>query len=237
MTSADYAQALPGRYRQAWDTPFRTEIARRLHADMTILDIGGGRRPALPRERRPQHTTYIGLDPDASEFAAAPVGAYDDVIASNAETRIPRLAGTIDLAVSWQVFEHVSSLDAVLRNTYSYLKPGGALVSLFSGRWSVFALINRLLTDRISAPIVSRASRRKAINAPVFPAYYDSCLFSDLDRLTSDWRAVQIVAFYRGATYFGFAPFLMRAYLMYEDVIHRAQWRNGATHYLLVAHR
>src|ERR1019366_7169261 len=97
-------------------------------ADMTVLDIGGGRHPALPRAERPERTRYIGLDPDRGELDAAGPDAYDRVVFAGAETEVPDLAGTIDLALSWQVFEHVRSLDVVLDNLHSYLTPSGTLV-------------------------------------------------------------------------------------------------------------
>jgi hypothetical protein len=135
------------------------------------------------------------------------------------------------------VFEHVRSLDVVLDNLHSYLTPSGTLVSLFSGRWAAFAVLNRLVPDEVGSPIVSRVTRRKATNHPVFPAHYDSCSYTALRRLTESWTTVEIIPMYRGATYFGFARPLMRAYLVYENAICRARWRDGATHYLLVASR
>jgi len=41
----------------------------------------------------------------------------------------------------------VEPLDQAFANLYDYLKPGGSLVSLFSGRWSVFGVVNQVLVD------------------------------------------------------------------------------------------
>ena len=228
---------MPARYYEPWRDWFDTQVAMRLRAGTTILDIGGGRCPSVPLSQRPTGTTYIGLDPDAKELTAAPAGSYDQTFVSRAEQRIPDLVDSVDLAISWQVFEHVASLESVLQNVHSYLVPGGVLVSLFSGRWSAFAVINRLLPFSVGIPLVSRIARRDPEVDPVFPACYDMCYHTVLKRLMSNWSQVEIVPLYRGASYFGFSRPLMRGYLLYENAIRFAKWNNGATHYLLVATR
>lgn len=236
-TKTAWQDILPERYRESWTAPFHARIYQRLTPGMTILDIGGGRHPALPRGERSEGSVYIGLDVDADELSAAATGEYDRTIAADAAMTIPGLAGTVDLAISWQVFEHVRSLEMVLDNVHGYLKPGGTLVSLFSGRWSIFAMVNRLLPKRIGFPIVDRVSRRTARNKPIFPAFYDGCSYTALSRLMGDWQSVEIIPLYNGAVYFSFARPAMRAYLAYENTIRRLGWHNAATHYLLVATR
>jgi 2-polyprenyl-6-hydroxyphenyl methylase/3-demethylubiquinone-9 3-methyltransferase len=226
---------LPARYDEPWTAPFRTEIERRLVPGATILDIGGGRHPAIAAQERPDGTTYIGLDPDPHELDAAPPGSYDRKIVGGAEQLVPDLIGTVDLVVSWQVFEHVRSLEAVLVNCREYLAPTGAVVSLFSGRWAAFAVVNRMLPNRWGFPIVDRLARRSARGKPIFPAYYDSCSDRAIRRLTARWSSVDLTPFYRGAVYFSFARSALRMYLVYEDAAHRKQSRQLATHYLLVA--
>jgi len=70
-----------------------------------------------------------------------------------------------------------------------------------------------------------------------FPTAYDRCTATQLERLLSDWHEVQIVPFYRGATYFNMSRTLQRAYLAYENQLERRGVRNLATHYLIIASR
>jgi SAM-dependent methyltransferase len=233
----DFSDIEPPRYSEPWREPFQHHIDTRLTPGITILDIGGGRDPAVAREQRPAGSTYIGLDPDAGELQAAPAGSYDRQIVASAETTVADLAGTVDLVVSWQVFEHVRSMDQALRNTYSYLRPGGTLVSLFSGRWSAFGVLNRIVPNRLGYPILERIAHRSAKNKPIFRAYYDACSATALRRLTAQWTSVEITPYYRGDTYFTFARPAMRAYLAYENAVHRRQVADAASHYLLVASR
>ena len=134
------ANALRPRYTTDWQAPFEAAIAERLVPGMTILDIGSGRLPSIKLAQRPPRTRYIGLDISEPGVPAASEGAYDDIIVSNAAHFVPHLADRVDLAVSWQVLEHVRPLADAVAHVRCYLKPGGAFVSLLSGRWASFSV-------------------------------------------------------------------------------------------------
>lgn len=236
MTRLD-ASALPPRYRMRWQHPFEDSVRQRLHGGMTVLDVGSGRHPSLEPRDRPSGTRYVGLDISAGELAAAEPGDYDEVVAADVTKFVPELADAIDLAISWQVFEHVKPLDTAIGNLHAYLRPGGTLISLFSGAWSVFAVANRLIPDAIGSPLVDRVMRRRAAGRPVFPAYYDRCTASALREMTAPWSDTQIYPLYCAATYFHFSSALARAYLAYENTVRRAGFANLATHYLLIARK
>ena len=67
---------------------------------------------------------------------------------SDAASFQPELADRVDLIVSLQVFEHVDALDVTFETLRRYLKPGGVIVTQFSGRYSVFGIANRALRTR-----------------------------------------------------------------------------------------
>ncbi len=233
----DVWDSQPARYREPWKEPFDCAVQARLRPGITVLDIGSGRQPSLSRSLLPRDATYVGLDPSSHELASAPAGSYDREVVAPAEAFVSDLSNQVDLVVSWQVFEHFRSMETAIGNIYRYLRPGGSLVSLFSGRWSVFGVLNRLLPARVGFPIIDRVAQRTARGKPIFPAYYDACYASALRKLTSNWTAVEITPLYRGGSYFAFAKPAVRAYLFYENVIERRQWADAATHYLLVATR
>jgi SAM-dependent methyltransferase len=228
---------LPVRYSTRWREPFERSIAERLHPGMTILDVGSGRHPAVPPEHRLADTHYIGLDVSHGELMAARTGSYDEMIVSDAAVLRPELVGKVDLVISWQVLEHVKPLGNVLTALHAYLRPDGALISMFSGKWSIFGVINMVVPQRLGAAVVAKTMRRRALNTPVFPAYYDQCYDHALRKLLEDWDRIEIHPYYRGATYFHFSRVLTRVYLAYENSVARASSRNLATHYLLVAER
>ena len=81
---------------------------------------------------------------------------------------VPALVGTVDLALSWQVFEHVKALDVAFANVQRNLRADGALVSLFSGKWSAFAILNQVVP--ILSGTVSLTVRRN--DAPTIFRYF-----------------------------------------------------------------
>ncbi len=238
VSEADAKVELPPRYHTRWQDPFEDRIRARLREGMTVLDVGSGRTPTLLPAERPPNTRYVGLDLSDEELRRAGPGAYDELVAADVATGVPALVGTVDLAVSWQVFEHIKPLGAALDNLHAYLKPGGTLISLFSGRWSAFGVVNRLIPNAIGGRLVERSMRRQGTNQPVFPAHYDRCTYSALTRMmTSGWSEVEIHPLFRAATYFHFSRPLTRVYLAYENAARRAGLSDLATHYLLIARR
>lgn len=230
-------KSLPTRYRGDWRAPFETPIHERMTVGSSVLDIGSGRHPAIPPSDRPTNVRYVGLDLSREELDAAGPNAYTDSIAADATVLQPQLQGQFDLVISWQVLEHVEDLEVTLEHIRRYLKPDGLFVALFSGSWSIFGVINRLLPDRIGAKIVDRTMKRTENNVPVFPAFYDRCTAKDLGPLFDKWQNVEIVALFNGAGYFNFFPPLQRVYLSYENLIHKRNVANLATHYLVKAAR
>jgi SAM-dependent methyltransferase len=228
-------KGLPERYAEPWREAFELRAASAAVAGAHVLDLGGGRRPAIPHERRPQGCRYAGLDVSAEELSAAPPGSYDEVWVRDAAAPVPELAGRFDLVVSWQALEHVRPLDLALENVRGYLKPGGRLLAMLSGRFAAFALVARLLPDRAGKELMARLIDRPPDT--VFHSHYDRCWYGALDRMLASWSRAEIIPLYRGAGYFDFSPLLRGIYVRYEDWAARGMHRNLATHYLVDAMR
>ena len=177
--SAISAGNLPDRYRSAeWMEPFWHRLRPHLVANARILDIGSGRTPTVPRDRRPAGGTYDGLDLSIDELEKAPPGSYDRRFATDICDLIPGLEGQYDLAVSWQVFEHVRPLGRALENTRAYLRPGGVFIAQLSGVFVPFAVVNRLIPHsraRFSLRVVMRRQSGR-----IFPADYLLCWYEAL---------------------------------------------------------
>lgn len=227
--------ALPARYHSRWRDPFEAPIFERLTPGVSVLDIGSGRHPAIPPSQRPENVRYVGLDLSRDELLAAGPEAYSEAVEADATAFQPELEGRFDLAVSWQVLEHVKDLDGTISNVRRYLRPGGTLVTLFSGSWSAFGVVNRVLPNKVGARVVDPLMSRTENNIPVFPAYYDKCHSSALRPIFGSWSSAEITPLYCGASYFGFSRPVQRAYLAYENLIERRSIENLATHYLVVA--
>lgn len=231
------AAELPERYRVPWKGRMNAPAKERLVSGVAVIDIGSGRHPAIPVDERPEGIEYVGLDLSIDELQAAGDGAYTEVVEADATVFRPELQDRFDLALSWQVLEHVSDLAAALENVRLYLKPGGLFAAMFSGSWSAFGVVNRILPDRIGARLVDRTMKRTEKNIPVFPAHYDRCSARQIKPLLETWSRAELVPQYQGAAYFAFLPPLQRMYLAYENLTERRRLENLATHYLLLAER
>jgi SAM-dependent methyltransferase len=203
-----------------------------LGSGVSIVDIGAGRAPTLAIEDRPEGCRYTGVDISAEELEAAPAGAYTDTVAADI-TDAPPLDGDYDVALSWQVLEHVKPLDRTLENLRRALRPGGTLLAQTSGSRAVFSILARALPHR--ARVLAMSKLLGHHEEEKFPTAYDRCYATALNRMLEPWATATVVPFYRGATYFSFSRPLQRAYLAYENAIERRNKVDLATHYLIVA--
>jgi SAM-dependent methyltransferase len=223
------------RYSDPWVELFEARSRPALTKGARVLDVGSGRRPAIEPAKRPPGCNYVGLDISGSELAAASPGSYDETIEADVMKPLPSQRERFDLIVSWQALEHVAQLDQCLENLRSYLRPGGTLVSMLSGRNAGFGILNRLLPHRVGSWVMQQALDRQPDT--VFPANYDGCTDDGLHERLAPWSRREVLPLYRGAGYFRFSAGLQRAYLHYEDWAFSRGMANLATHYLIVAER
>jgi 2-polyprenyl-6-hydroxyphenyl methylase/3-demethylubiquinone-9 3-methyltransferase len=227
--------AIPARYERHPSALFGDAVRAQLRPGMAILDVGSGRRPALDPTERPPDCEYTGLDVSRRELELAPAGSYRGHVVADVTTPVAALRDRFDLIVSWQVLEHVSDTDRALANMRDYLRPGGRLVALLSGRFSAFGVINSAIPARLGVVLMHRLLRRDPDS--VFPAHYDRCHARALQRSLASWTGARVEPIFQGGAYFNFALPLRRAYFAYEDWAWRSGRADLATHYLLICER
>jgi Methyltransferase domain len=223
---------LGARYGETMQGAMYSRLLPHLRDGIRILDVGGGRSPFLPPDMRPPGSRYVGTDIDPGELDSAPVGAYDESFVWDL-TQPPTVDERFDVLLSWQVLEHVRSMDQALTNLRTMLVPGGMLFAQLTGGRALFALLTRVLPLKLRVTLMVRLldGHREEDH---FPTHYDHCRATDLRRLLSGWSSGEVVPYYRGAHYFDF-PGLRNAYLAYENAIARRGATDFATHYLIVA--
>jgi len=225
---------LPQRYQEPWRQTFHDRFLAVAIPGTTILDAGSGRSPAIPVPLRPDGCRYVGLDISADELARAPAGSYDDIVVADLLGPPRSLLGQFDLVVSWQLLEHVRSLQRALDSIHDTLRPDGNFVGLLSGRWAIFAVANRLLPRRVGVDFLQ--SRLGRDPETVFRAYYDQATFKGIRRCLSHWAESEVVPRFRGGVYLSPSPRLQQLYLAYEGWA-AAGHPNLATHYLVSARK
>lgn len=225
---------LPARYGRQMQGELLDRLRPLLVPGVSILDVGGGRAPTVAAVDRPPGCRYVGLDLSAGELETAGRGAYDEVLVRDVAQPL-ELDRQFDLAVSWQVLEHVRPLEAALENLRRSLRPGGVLLAHLSGRFAAFAVAARLLPHAVRVRATVRLLGHR--EEEKFHTYYDHCYHRALVRMLAPWSSADVTPFYRGATYLSFSRPLQRAYLAYESFVARRRLLDLATHYLVVARR
>ncbi len=230
-----HAGRLPPRYGLPWQAPFLDRVAAQLRPGIRVLDVGSGARPAVPPEQRPRGCHYVGMDISARELERAGPDAYDEIVVGDVCAPIASLSNAFDLAVSWQVLEHVSSMRAALEHQRAALVPGGRMIAMLSGTWAIYALAARVIPHRTSLMLQTRLLG--ADPRDKFPARYDCCSYRGLrQKLTeSGWASWEVVPYYKAGGYLRFSRPLLRSYLAYENWAERTGRANLATHYLVEA--
>lgn len=138
---------------------------------ITIADVGGGKRPFLTaKQKRKLGCTVIGIDIDAAELAAAPRGAYDRTIAT--DICATPLDLEADLVICSAVLEHVRDARGALANIMRLVRPGGRVAAFLPCRNAPFAVLNRVLPERMKQRLLFRMFPKLDGRAG-FPAHYD----------------------------------------------------------------
>jgi SAM-dependent methyltransferase len=232
---AAFTGRLPQRYEEFWREEFDATVRGALHPGIRVLDVGSGRRPTVPADQRPPGCLYVGLDLSAAELADAPPGSYHETYTSDVGVFVPALEERFDLVLSFQVLEHVAPLELAMDNMRRYLRPGGRMLVHFSGAFSAFGLLNRVVPQAVTPWLLHRLLGRDPRN--VFPPRYDKCWYEALEPIMRPWNSATITPRWRGASYFRFSRFLRAVYVTYEEWARTGQHRNLAPYYLVDATR
>jgi 2-polyprenyl-3-methyl-5-hydroxy-6-metoxy-1,4-benzoquinol methylase len=126
-----------GEQEYPWDHYFECNVAPWLEGKK-VLDLGcfnGGRTVAWFERYKIREMAGIDVDPNYAEAAdhfATSRGVSADFRVGLAE-HLPFSDASFDAVVSFDVFEHVTSVEAALRECARVLRPTGTLIAVFPG--------------------------------------------------------------------------------------------------------
>lgn len=149
------------------------------HVDPTsaVLEIGCGRTAPLLCKLKGTVASLRGID--LVDFT---VDDPDIELMNNDVADMKGIAdGSVDLAFSRSVMEHVEDIDGCYREIHRILKPGGAYLFLTPNFWDYGSLISFLVPNRFHQSIVSHTEGRAEENT--FPTFYRSNTRRSIERL------------------------------------------------------
>jgi 2-polyprenyl-6-hydroxyphenyl methylase/3-demethylubiquinone-9 3-methyltransferase len=200
---------------------------------LRVLDVGGGKHPAISLQTKQDLGLHIvGLDISDVELLQAPAGAYDHIVVGDVAT--VNIPGQYDLIFSRSVIEHVQDPASAIENLSRVLAPGGTMAHFMPCRNAPFAIINRVLGNRVARQVLFTLFPDKRHDSG-FQAFYNHCTPTELAALIGGrgLEVVKVIPYYKSDYASFFAPFytlemLRQALMCYLD------WQNYAETFSIV---
>jgi SAM-dependent methyltransferase len=136
-----------------------------------IVDIGAGKITPYAADITNGSSEIIGVDLLREDLEANP--ALTQLIVRDViKHGIPQEAHSAGLITSRMVLEHVSDLNRFAREVHDALAPGAWTVHLFAARYSLFAILNRLIPESLAHRLLFTL-RPESIDVGGFTTFYD----------------------------------------------------------------
>ena len=198
-----------------------------------VLDVGAGFMS--PFARKPNHAFVIGMD-----IAAEQIGRNQDVDARlvGSAYRLPIRTGSVDVVTTRTLIEHLSDTNAFMREVARVLRPGGQAIHLFPGRFAPFAILNRILPERVKRRLLLLTFPASG-GVLGFPAFYHRCTEPSMKQLLGDLglNVVESRCYYYQSLYYKALFPLYLFSLAYDLIVWRLDIKVLASQVLIVAKR
>jgi SAM-dependent methyltransferase len=208
------------------------------YPDARILELGAGRYPSFRIAQMPPGIgSYTVNDIDQNEL---------DLLSTDYERACFDVSGDAsafadryDVVFSRFLAEHVRDGAAMHRNVHEVLKPGGVAFHLIPTLYASPFLLNKLLPERLTAPLLKLLTPRREIS-PKFPAYYSQC-YGDIPRMRRmfseiGYSRVEIREFY-GHFYYEKIPGLRQLEQNFAALAARNGWSWCSSYAYITAHK
>lgn len=231
---------LPDRFTRSLQMPHLASIVSeisRLPPGAKVLDIGGGHDAPFSRQLsgggRP---TIIAMDISEQQLSANQTVNFG--IVADACKGFPVEAGSIDVAVTRSLLEHLPDPRVTVREIARVLRPNGVCIHLFPSRFAPFALLNRLIPSKLGRRLLLAIFPEFA-DSSGFPAFYRDCDATTMKRLheAAELKVRFIELRYYEAIYYKFFVPLYLIMVLYDYLMYLTGWPRLACQVLMVAEK
>ncbi|MCP5228903.1 methyltransferase domain-containing protein [Accumulibacter sp.] len=202
-----------------------------------VLDIGAGTRTPFVQQVDPTlGNRIIALDILADDLALNPDTPLK--IVADCGRGIPIKTAATDMVVTRSFLEHLPDTGAFVAECARVIRPGGLFIAVFPCRYSPFALINRMLPNRIANTLLRWFQPERAGDLG-FPAYYDRLYYAQIERtLAKHGFTLELVALrYYQSTYYDFFLPLYLVFVLYDLAVFALGSKNLCCQMFVVARR
>lgn len=207
------------------------EVDRYLRRDHVLLDAGCGRAAPVLAKYHGKAARLIGVD--LVEFE--PVPGIELLKGDLGAISLP--SESVDVVMARSVMEHVTDPQAVYREIYRVLKPGGHFIFLTANLWDYASIIARIIPNRFHPFIVSKTEGRAECD--VFPVAYRTNTLGAVEKWARQSGFEPVASRYVGQypAYFMFNAFLFLLATAYEKLISRIRMLNFLQGWIFVTLR
>jgi SAM-dependent methyltransferase len=158
---------------------FFTRVNALLREDMTVLDFGAGRGKWVEIESgfklalttlKGKCERVIGADVDPVVLNNPLI---DEALVLSADGSISLPDMSVDMIVSWAVFEHLQDPAHSATELDRILRPGGWICAWTPSKWSYVSVGARIIPNRFHASVLRHVQpTSKRTKSDVFPTFY-----------------------------------------------------------------
>jgi SAM-dependent methyltransferase len=169
----------------------------------TVLDVGAGKRWHFTPSLKGRNMNLIGFDVDDAEMAENAL--LDQRISGDACKSLGVPDHSVDLVMGRAVIEHLHDTASFLECANRALREDGRLIVTFANRYAPFAILNRILPQRVSRWLLAHLLPGSS-GILGFEAFYDRASFREFKQSLTDagFEIEEEYASYFSTSYYGF---------------------------------
>ena len=172
-------------------------------APQTVLDVGAGKQWHFTPSLKGQNMNLIGFDIDSAEMAGNSL--LDQKVCGDACLSLGVPDQSVDLIMGRAVIEHLHDTASFLQSANRALRNDGRLIVTFANRYAPFAILNRILPQRVSHWLLGHLVPNSS-GVLGFTAFYDRASFREFKQSLADagFDVEEEYASYFSTSYYGF---------------------------------